>query len=129
MELVADGGLFQRLEDVDLVLIGADSISSSGLVNKAGTKGLVITGREMGKPVYSLCGTQKFIPSEYCVHYYARRDPSELYEGTAPLNVNNFYFDRTALKYLSGVITEEGLTDIVEVSERCKGLKMHKDLL
>ena len=129
VELVADCGLFQRMDDVDLVLIGADSISSSGLVNKAGTKGLVITGRELGKPVYSLCGTEKFIPSEYRMPFDETKDPAELYDGSTNLNVNNFYFDRTPLKYLSGVITQEGLTDIVEVSERCKKLKMHPDLL
>ncbi len=127
--LVVDSTLFSLLPEVDLVVVGADSISTNGLVNKIGTSSLAVAANESDTDFYTLCGSEKFLPKGYPIKLEDHRDPLEvLPEPIENVEVMNIYFDLTPLKYLTGVITEDGAIKVQELSQKLEGLKIHPKL-
>src|SRR5439155_23245793 len=63
--LVVDAALVAEVPTAQLVLTGADLLSTDGLVNKVGTYALALAAKAAGVPFYTLCGSQKFLPSGY----------------------------------------------------------------
>lgn len=118
--LIADNaaGLFMLRGEVDLVLVGADRIAANGdVANKIGTYKLAVVARENGIPFYSVAPTSTVdlslksgddIPIE-------EREAEEVTviggvriapEGIA---VANPAFDVTPHRYLTGIVTENGV--------------------
>ncbi len=120
MTLIADNaaGMLMRLGKVDLVLFGADRVAANGdVANKIGSYKLAVVARENGVPCYSAVPTPTIdlslahgdlIPIE-------ERDAREVThvgaEQIAPddVPVYNPAFDVTPHRYLTGIITEEGI--------------------
>jgi methylthioribose-1-phosphate isomerase len=120
MTLIADSaaGLLMRTGQVDVVLFGADRIAANGdVANKVGSYQLAVLARENGIPCYSVAPTSTVdlatatgdgIPIE-------ERDGEEVVRcgdaQVAPdgVPVYNPAFDVTPHRYLSGIITEEGI--------------------
>lgn len=120
MTLIADNaaGMLMRLGKVDLVLFGADRVAANGdVANKIGSYKLAVIARENGIPCYSVVPTPTIdlslahgdlIPIE-------ERDAREVThvgaEQIAPdgVPVYNPAFDVTPHRYLTGIITEEGI--------------------
>lgn len=128
--LITDAAAAHFLGRVNLVLVGADSISREGLVNKMGTYALALAARDRRVPFYALCGTEKFLPSNHAYFSIAPQDPQEVWpEHPQGVEVLNLYFDVTPLKYLSGVVTEQGVLTPEELRNRVGQLKMHEMLL
>merc|ERR1712080_568334 len=60
--LVLDASVGYILEQVDLVLFGAEGVvESGGIVNKIGTYTIAICAKMLNKPVYVLCESFKFV--------------------------------------------------------------------
>ena len=120
MTLIADNaaGHLMRTGRVDLVLFGADRVAANGdVANKVGSYKLAVLARENGIPCYSVAPTSTVdltlpdgddIPIE-------ERSPDEvtIIEGrrVAPegVRVYNPAFDVTPHRYLTGIITENGI--------------------
>jgi len=120
MTLIADNaaGHLMRTGQVDLVLFGADRVAANGdVANKVGSYKLAVLARENGIPCYSVSPistvdlnipTGDDIPIE-------ERDPREVTEidgvRIAPEGVPVFNpaFDVTPHRYLTGIITENGI--------------------
>ena len=120
MTLIADNaaGMLMRAGKVDLVLFGADRVAANGdVANKIGSYKLAVIARENGVPCYSVVPTPTIdlslahgdlIPIE-------ERDAREVThigaEQIAPdgVPVYNPAFDVTPHRYLTGIITEEGI--------------------
>jgi methylthioribose-1-phosphate isomerase len=120
MTLIADNaaGMLMRAGKVDLVLYGADRVAANGdVANKVGSYKLAVLARENGIPCYSVVPTSTIdlalahgdlIPIE-------ERDRDEVVkvgsEQIAPdgVSVYNPAFDVTPHRYLTGIITEEGI--------------------
>lgn len=120
MTLIADNaaGMLMRLGKVNLVLFGADRVAANGdVANKIGSYKLAVIARENGIPCYSVVPTPTIdlslahgdlIPIE-------ERDAREVThvgaEQIAPdgVPVYNPAFDVTPHRYLTGIITEEGI--------------------
>ncbi|MGQ9489545.1 MAG: S-methyl-5-thioribose-1-phosphate isomerase [Anaerolineae bacterium] len=118
--LIADNaaGMLMRQGKVDLVLFGADRVAANGdVANKIGSYKLAVIARENGIPCYSVVPTPTIdlslahgdlIPIE-------ERDAREVThvgaEQIAPdgVPVYNPAFDVTPHRYLTGIITEEGI--------------------
>ncbi|MGQ9629338.1 MAG: translation initiation factor eIF-2B [bacterium] len=129
--LIVDSAVGSFLEDVQLVLVGGDSLSSRGLVSKIGTCGMAICAVHKRIPMYALCGSEKFLPESLLPYFrIEERDPDEVSKCKAPhLQVVNRYFDTTPLRYISGVVTEDGVLSGDALDERLKGLRAHSVLL
>jgi len=120
MTLIVDNaaGMLMRAGKVDLVLYGADRVAANGdVANKVGSYKLAVLARENGIPCYSVVPTSTIdlslahgdlIPIE-------ERDRDEVVkigaEQIAPdgVPVYNPAFDVTPHRYLTGIITDEGI--------------------
>ncbi len=128
--LVTDAAVTQFMSHVDLVMVGVDSLSRQGLVNKMGTHGLALAARAEGIPLYALCGTEKFLPSDYPHLEIESEDPQEVWEGYPEgITVLNYYFDLTPLELVSGVVTEKGLLQHAEIYNMLRKLETHRLLV
>jgi len=96
--------------DIDLVLIGADSVLTSGLVNKIGTAGLASICNRAGVPIVSLLSSAKILTPELEQFHSIERKPHTEVLRSIPkcAEVLNIYFDTTPLSLISGFITERG---------------------
>jgi methylthioribose-1-phosphate isomerase len=120
MTLIADNasGMLMRQGKVDVVLFGADRVAANGdVANKIGTYKLAVVARENGVPCYAVVPTPTIdlslahgdlIPIE---ERSAREVTHIGAEQIAPDNVPvyNPAFDVTPHRYLTGIITEEGI--------------------
>jgi methylthioribose-1-phosphate isomerase len=118
--LIADNaaGYFLHTGRVNLVMFGADRIAANGdVANKIGTYKLAVVAHENGVPVYSVAPTSTVdlslphgdaIPIE-------ERDPREVTDiggvRIAPegIAVANPAFDVTPHRYITGIVTENGI--------------------
>jgi methylthioribose-1-phosphate isomerase len=128
-ELVKDGidttvitdnmaAAMMRLQQVDLVVVGADRIAANGdVANKIGTYGVAVLAKEHGIPFYVAAplstvdlGTRdgSGIPIE------ERNDREVTHVGTSRLTpegarIRNPAFDVTPSRYVTAIITERGI--------------------
>ena len=111
-------GFYMSKGEVDIILVGADRIAANGdFANKIGTYQLAIMAQAHGIPFYTVAPTStidlslsagELIPIE-------QRDPAEV---TTPygnpivparFKARNPAFDVTPHRYLSGIVTENGI--------------------
>jgi ribose 1,5-bisphosphate isomerase len=120
--LIVDSAARTFMNNVDIVVVGADAITSEGnVVNKIGTSGIAVLAHEARVPLYFVSELLKFDPetlSGEC-EKIEQRNPAEVWsEAPAKLIVRNPAFDVTPNRYISGIICEEGIIPpqaIVEV--------------
>jgi ribose 1,5-bisphosphate isomerase len=119
--LVVDNAARRYLDEVDHVLVGADSIAADGgVINKVGTSGLAVNARERGVPVMVAAQTIKLHPDTMTGETVAieMRDETEVLpaddraEISGPdddgLTVENPAFDVTPPRYVDAIVTERG---------------------
>ncbi len=118
--LIADNaaGHFLRHGRINLVLFGADRIARNGdVANKVGSYPLAVVAHENGVPVYSVAPTSTVdlsLPDGDAIPI-EERDPREVTEiggvQIAPEGTRaaNPAFDVTPHRYLSGIVTENGI--------------------
>ncbi|MCW3982573.1 MAG: S-methyl-5-thioribose-1-phosphate isomerase [Candidatus Bathyarchaeota archaeon] len=110
---IVDSAARTFMGDVDIVIVGADAITSEGnVVNKVGTGGLAVLAREARKPFYVVTELLKFDPETLGGEYekIEQRLPAEVWaDAPANLNVRNPAFDVTSNRYIHGFICEEGI--------------------
>ncbi|HEX3036491.1 MAG TPA: hypothetical protein VHT73_15445 [Thermodesulfobacteriota bacterium] len=116
---------------VDLILVGGDSISTEGLINKIGTLGLAVFAKNFDVPIYALLGTEKLLSPQLVPYLKIEHREAEevLITGDKDINVVNRYFDITPLSFLTGIVTELGVLKGNEVKERAAAEKVSSQLL
>ncbi|MFQ5341498.1 MAG: translation initiation factor eIF-2B, partial [Anaerolineae bacterium] len=130
--LVVDAAMAHFMQDVNLVIFGADTVSPRGLVNKIGTYALALAADAHGVPAYSLAGTEKFLPASLLGRFeIEQQDPREILNEPAPAHLDaiNLYFDLTPLDFVAGIVTEEGVLTPANVEEMLTGIEVHPALL
>ena len=98
---------------VDLILIGADSITSEGtIINKIGSRLLALVAHEEHVPFYVASPLLKYNPETNLgiLETIEMRDPNEVWE-SPPKNINilNPAFETVSRRYIDGLITEAGI--------------------
>ena len=112
--LIVDSAVKAVMHRMDLVLVGADSITSTGdLINKIGTAGIAVIAKESGVGFYSCAELYKFDPLTMFgrITEIEERDPAEIADPKEfkGVKIKNYAFDKTDAKYISGYITEKGI--------------------
>ena len=122
---IVDSAARSFMGDVDLVVVGADAITSEGnVVNKIGSSSIAVLAHEARKPFYVVSELLKFDPEtlQWRMRKNRATKPSEVWnEAPAKLTVRNPAFDVTPNRYIHGLICEEGIIapqSIVEVMRR-----------
>lgn len=130
VRLVVDAAAALFVPESTLVMVGADAVCSSGVVNKVGTLMLALAAREYAVPVYAVATTEKFVPASYRLPPEPPHDPAEVEpEPPAGCEVANYYFEATPLGLFTGIVTEEGLLSPQQVYERLACRQLHPALL
>ena len=114
--LIVDSAARRYLDDVDHVVVGADSIAADGgVINKIGTSGLAVNARERGVPIMTAAQTIKLHPETLTGHTVEieMRDEREVIDpgGRAEIGeiaVENPAFDVTPPRYMDAIVTEHG---------------------
>ncbi|WP_280588365.1 ribose 1,5-bisphosphate isomerase [Halorubrum sp. Boch-26] len=114
--LIVDSAARRYLDEVDHVVVGADSIAADGgVINKIGTSGLAVNARERGVPIMTAAQTIKLHPETLTGHTVEieMRSESEVIEPAAreeigEIAVENPAFDVTPPRYMDAIVTEHG---------------------
>ena len=125
-----DMALFGWLAEASVLVLGADSLAVSGVVNKIGSAELVRAALALGIPRVVLCTTHKFLPAEYPVAQHLRAgDPGEIMPlSDEKIAVRNEYYDMTPLESISTVITEKGPLGIDQLGEELGRVRAYPGL-
>ena len=110
VSLGVDAAMSRLVQECDLVLVGGDTVSPTGLVHKLGTLGLALAASSAKVPIYALCGSEKFLPSAVAGWQLDGGPPTEVtnFPGDPALPAWNGYFDLTPLELLTGIVSETG---------------------
>lgn len=127
--LLADAAMGEALQCADLVLVGADAVSTLGLTNKMGTFLLAAAARQQKTRFLAACGSEKFLPSGSPQAPETPKPAEEIARIDVPgVTVENRYFDRTPIEWLAGVITEDGVLRPRELESRLRAAELHPAL-
>jgi translation initiation factor 2B subunit (eIF-2B alpha/beta/delta family) len=108
--LMTDMAAVEAVADAQLVLVGADMLTSMGVISKIGTRVLALAAQHSGVPLYSLCSSKKFLPSGFKELEQKERSPESLWPGApANIRIRNRFTDTTPLQEFTGIVTEQGI--------------------
>ena len=127
--VVADSALFQEMEDVNIVMVGADSLSPQYLINKIGTRGLAAQARLFGKDMIAVAGSEKIIPPGIDNYRKDHRPSDEIVTNSEGFKVINYYFDQTPLNLITKIVTEKGTMGPFEIVQEAKEKSLHSNVL
>jgi ribose 1,5-bisphosphate isomerase len=118
---IVDSAARSFMRNADLVIVGADAITSEGnVVNKIGTGTIALLAHEARKPFYVVAELLKFDPATACGDYeqIEERSPDEVWKGAPEkLVIRNPAFDVTRRDFIHGIICEEGIIPPHSVNE------------
>ena len=113
--MIIDSAVRYVMKDLDLVLVGADTIASNGaLINKIGTSHVALAAHEARVPFTVCAETFKFSPRTIYGEMVKieERDATEVVSpGEVPPEVRIFnpVFDATPPEYIDSIVTEIGV--------------------
>jgi ribose 1,5-bisphosphate isomerase len=119
--LIVDSAVRYFMNEVDLVVVGADALTSEGnIVNKIGTSMVALTAKEARTPFYVVSELLKFDPATVSGDYekIEERSAREVWDNPPHgLNIRNPAFDVTRRDFIHGIICEEGIISPHSISE------------
>jgi len=113
--LIIDSAVRWIMKEVDVVLVGADTICSNGaLINKIGTSQVALAADEARVPFIVCAETYKFSPKTVLGEMVEieERDANEIVDPRqlpAGVKVRNPVFDSTPAEHIDSIVTEIGL--------------------
>ncbi|MFX1567480.1 MAG: translation initiation factor eIF-2B [Promethearchaeota archaeon] len=125
--LIIDAAIGTFIDEIDLVLVGVDSILVDGsIVNKIGTFPLAVLAKSKKVDVYVVCNSYKYnLKSHFGQSILITEKPiKEVYNKELTnrfLEVHNYYFDITPAEYISGFISDLGVLSSRDFLKQVKG--------
>jgi ribose 1,5-bisphosphate isomerase len=117
--MIVDSAARRFMNDFQLVLVGADAVTSEGfVVNKIGTGQILLAAKEARTTVGCTCETFKFDPMTRAGDWepIEERSPKEVWDKPPKgLRIRNPAFDMTPPNLIDFMITEEGIISPFEV--------------
>ncbi len=112
--MIVDSAVETMMQDVDLVIVGADAVTSIGdLVNKIGTAGIARLAHDHDLKFFCASELYKYDPMTLWgnAEEIEMRDPEEIANPREfpGVKIINPAFDLTQAKFISGYITEKGI--------------------
>jgi translation initiation factor 2B subunit (eIF-2B alpha/beta/delta family) len=118
------------LPTCSIAFMGCDCVGTPGLVNKVGSLLLALSCREMGIPLYALCGTDKFVTDERLFEFENHQRPGNEVWDEPPKGVQvlNRQFELIPTKLLTGLVTEAGILKEQDFSKYLSKMPVHEAL-
>ena len=108
IKYIIDSALGPYINDIDLVMVGSDSLRKEGLVNKVGTYVLAVFAKEHKKPFYVAASIFKMDRRKKII--IEERPATEVtYKHLGKKRIHNPVFDITPWKYVTKIVTERGI--------------------
>jgi ribose 1,5-bisphosphate isomerase len=111
--MIVDSAARHFMKKADIVVVGADAITSEGnVINKIGTGTIALLAQEARVPFYIVSELLKFDPETLRGDYekIEERSPAEVWmEAPEKLIIRNPAFDVTRRDLIHGIICEEGI--------------------
>jgi len=111
--LIIDSAVRYFMREVDVVIVGADTVTANGaVINKIGTSQVALCAHEARVPFMVCAETYKFSPetAEGEMVDIEERDTKEIAElELEDVQIRNPVFDATPAEYIDSIITERGL--------------------
>jgi translation initiation factor 2B subunit (eIF-2B alpha/beta/delta family) len=106
VRLIADSAVSTVTPDVDIVLVGADSVLADGsVINKIGTGKIGTLAKEEEVPFCVVCESTKFSSVDFLGE---------------PVHIKETLFDLTPSEYVSRIVTESGSIEPREVEQQIR---------
>lgn len=119
--MIVDSAVRHFMNQVDLVMVGADAITSEGnVINKIGTSMVALAAKEARTPFYVVSELLKFDPLTIHGEYekLEERSSEEVWDNSpAGLIIRNPAFDVTRREFIHGIICEEGIISPHSINE------------
>jgi ribose 1,5-bisphosphate isomerase len=119
--LIIDSAVRYFMNGIDLVVVGADAITSEGnVINKIGTSMVALAAKEARTPFYVASELLKFDPLTIHGDYETieERNSGEVWkDAPSGLTIRNPAFDVTRREFIHGIICEEGIISPHSLSE------------
>lgn len=126
---IVDAAVLFALQHSNVVIFGADAITTEGIVNKIGTMLIALAARHFNKPCYILADSTKFLPSSYRLMTEEIHEQEEIWPNPpSQIIVFNRYFETIPLEFFSGVVTEYGILKMPEVKLHLTNLGISSEL-
>ena len=112
--MIVDSAVRYFMREVDIVVVGADTIASNGaVINKIGTSQIALAAHEARVPFIVCAETYKFSPETVIgkLVKIEERDPKEIAnpEDFPGVRIRNPVFDATPAEYVDAIVTEIGV--------------------
>ncbi|AGB04606.1 ribose-1,5-bisphosphate isomerase, e2b2 family [Aciduliprofundum sp. MAR08-339] len=112
--MIVDSAVRYFMRDVDIVVVGADTIASNGaVINKIGTSQIALAAHEARVPFIVCAETYKFSPETVIgkLVKIEERDPREIAnpDDFPGVKFRNPVFDATPPEYIDAIVTEKGV--------------------
>lgn len=123
--LVVDAAAAMFMESADVAVVGADSVlHDGGIVNKVGTRTAALAARDEDVPFYVVCSTHKFNVMNYLGRgvELEEKDPTEVAE-IEGVEVRNPYFELVPARLVTGIITEKGVMEPLDIRGRMEEMR------
>lgn len=123
--LVVDAAAAIFMESADVAVVGADSVLHDGsIVNKVGTRTAALAARDQDVPFYVVCSTYKFNVMNYLGRgvELEEKDPAEVAE-IEGVEVRNPYFELVPGRLVTGIITERGVMEPLDIRGRMEEMR------
>ncbi|MEJ2240906.1 MAG: S-methyl-5-thioribose-1-phosphate isomerase [Candidatus Bathyarchaeota archaeon] len=119
--MIVDSAVRHFMNQVDLVMVGADAITSEGnVINKIGTSMVALAAKEARTPFYVVSELLKFDPLTIHGEYekLEERSSKEVWADSPDgLIIRNPAFDVTRREFIHGIICEEGIVSPHSINE------------
>ncbi|MBK7994058.1 MAG: hypothetical protein IPK14_11735 [Blastocatellia bacterium] len=126
---IVDAAILFALQRSNVVIFGADAITTEGIVNKIGTMLIALAARHFNKPCYVLADSTKFLPSSYRLMTEEIHKQAEIWpDSPLEIIVFNRYFETIPLDFFTGVVTEYGILTMPEVKLHLTNLGICSEL-
>ena len=112
--IVADSQAGSIMDNMNIVLLGADRLYEDGFVNKSGTLAVCLLAKHFNVPVYLAVETIKILKESERSIKPVERDPAEVYKGNKNIDVYNSYYEKIPLRLVDKVICEEGVFETTD---------------
>ncbi|MBI5332740.1 MAG: hypothetical protein HZB65_04150 [Candidatus Aenigmarchaeota archaeon] len=128
VRFITDSAAGSYIEDIDMIVVGADALRTDGVVNKTGTFELCILAKEFHKPVYVIADTFKLDRRKrFIIEQRPAGELGQIAESSQDsvkiaslhslrqiaslrsVNIMNPAFDITPWKYIHEIVTEKGI--------------------
>ncbi|MEM4263231.1 MAG: ribose 1,5-bisphosphate isomerase, partial [Thermoplasmata archaeon] len=111
---IVDSAMRYYMKDVDIVIVGADTIASNGaVINKIGTSQLALIAHERRVPFLVCAESYKFSPQTFHGNLVTieERSPLEVLDRKEfpGVKIANPVFDATPAEYIDAIVTELGV--------------------